>query len=172
MFDADREIAGTRYEELRVRLIRFFEWRGCTDAHDLADICLDRVLRKIGEGEEINNVQAFAATVAQYVYKEDLRSRGRMTDSIDADDAPRIAAEETVSNDDDRMDCLESCLNEFNVADRDLIISYYNTDEKTMIAARKRLADSLNVSINTLRIKVCRLKTKLERCTKKCCDQA
>jgi DNA-directed RNA polymerase specialized sigma24 family protein len=172
LLDADREVAGAKYEELRLRLERFFEWRGCDTASDLADVCIDRVLKKISEGEVIQNVQAFAATIAQFVYKESLRSKVRMTDSLDAEDTPEIAAVESTTSEDERMSCLETCLNEFRIDDRRLIVSYYDTDEKTMIASRKRLADSLAVSINTLRIKVCRLKSRLEKCTKDCCREA
>lgn len=172
LLDTDRDAAGAKYEELRLRLVRYFDWRGCDGSDELTDICLDRVQKKIADGEEIQNVQAFAATVAQFVYKESLRSKGRVTHSLDAEDAPQIAAVEPEVTEDERMTCLESCLDAFNVDDRKLIISYYDTDEKTMIASRKRLADSLAVSINTLRIKVCRLKSRLEKCTKDCCSEA
>ncbi len=169
LLDADREAAGTKYEELRLRLTRFFDWRGCQSSDELADICLDRVQKKISDGEVIQNVRAFAATIAQFVYKESLRSTARFTDSIDAEDAAEIISIESDIIEDDRMKCLESCLSGFDLDDRKLIISYYDTEEKTMIASRKRLAESLSVSINTLRIKVCRLKAKLEKCTKDCC---
>jgi DNA-directed RNA polymerase specialized sigma24 family protein len=162
LLDADREAAGTKYEELRLRLTRFFDWRGCQSSDELADICLDRVQKKISDGEVIQNVRAFAATIAQFVYKESLRSTARFGQNLQ--DAYRKDIVE-----DDRMKCLESCLSGFDLDDRKLIISYYDTEEKTMIASRKRLAESLSVSINTLRIKVCRLKAKLEKCTKDCC---
>lgn len=171
LLDADREAAGAKYEELRQRLTRFFDWRGCETSDELTDICLERVVRKVTDGEVINNVSAYAATIAQFVYKESLRSKSRLTDSLDAENAPEIAATVTAVEEDERMSCLETCLNEFRIDDRKLIVSYYDTDEKTMIASRKRLADSLAVSMNTLRIKVCRLKTKLEKCTKDCCGE-
>lgn len=171
MFDADREAAGTKYEELRLRLTRFFDWRGCDGSDELADVCLDRVQKKIADGEVIQNVSAYAATIAQFVYRESLRTKSRMTDSLDAADAPEIASAGTTYDEDGRMSCLETCLNEFPGDDRKLIVSYYDTDEKTMISARKRLADSLSISMNTLRIKVCRLKAKLEKCTIDCCEK-
>ena len=76
---------------------------------------------------------------------------------------------ETDETDDSRLDCLEKCLAEFTEANRRLVTAYYDTDERTMIATRKRLADSLSISLNTLRIRVCRLKAKLEDCTIDCC---
>jgi hypothetical protein len=60
-------------------------------------------------------------------------------------------------------------LAEFDAENRKFIIAYYTTDEKTMIAARKKLAEEMNSNLNTIRIKACRLKAKLEDCTLECC---
>ena len=87
--DADREQAGAKYESLRVRLIKFFEWRNCEVAEELTDKVFDRVIKKIAEGEQIQNIAAYSATVAQFVFKEDCRRRERLFQSIE--DAPEIA---------------------------------------------------------------------------------
>lgn len=170
LLDADRESAGAKYESLRLRLVRFFDWRGCQRSDDLADNCFDRIIKKIADGEVIENVPAYAATVAQFVYKEDLRSPLSRTDSIDDEESTFEPEAPPVVGEDKRMHCLERCLNKFAKGDRELIVAYYDTDERTMIAARKRLAETREFSMNTLRIKVCRLKTKLEKCTKDCCQ--
>ncbi len=174
MLDADREQAGAKYEFLRARLIKFFEWRGCERGEELTDIVFDRVIKKIAEGEQIQNINAYSATVAQFVFKEDCRRRERLFQSIE--DSPEIEkAAETNDlageTDDLRLDCLEKCLAEFSAENRKLIVAYHDTDERTMIPTRKRLADSLNISLNVLRIRVCRLKTKLESCTLDCCEK-
>ena len=172
--DADREQAGAKYESLRVRLVKFFEWRNCESAEELTDTVFDRLVKKIQAGEQIQNINAYAATVAQFVFKEDCRRATRLFQTIE--DNPAIEnltatgkLAETDETDDARFDCLEKCLTEFSDENRRLITAYYDTDEQTMIATRKRLADSLEVSLNTLRIRVCRLKAKLEVCTKDCC---
>ena len=41
------------------------------------------------------------------------------------------------------MNCLEKCLDEFSDENRRLIVAYYDTNERTMIEARKRLADKM-----------------------------
>lgn len=174
--DADREQAGAKYESLRVRLLKFFEWRNCESAEELTDMVFDRVVKKIAEGEQIQNINAYAATVAQFVFKEDCRSRARMFQPLD--DNPAIEnltangnANDAEETDDARLDCLEKCLAGFSEENRRLVIAYYDTDERTMIATRKRLADSYEFSLNTLRIRVCRLKAKLEDCTLDCCEK-
>ncbi|MGC2237177.1 MAG: sigma-70 family RNA polymerase sigma factor [Pyrinomonadaceae bacterium] len=176
LLDADRELAGARYESLRVRLVKFFEWRGCESAEELTDVVFDRVIKKIAEGEQIQNINAYAATVAQFVFKEDCRRRERLFQSIEDNPAiENITAAgdlaEASETGDARLDCLEKCLAAFPDENRRLVIAYYDTDERTMIATRKRLADSLDMSLNTLRIRVCRLKAKLEDCTIDCCRE-
>lgn len=172
--DADREQAGAKYESLRVRLIKFFEWRNCELAEELTDTVFDRVMKKIAEGEQIENVAVYAATVAQFVFKEDCRRRERLFSSIEDAPEAQIAAQANefageLETEDERMNCLEKCLKEVPDENRRLVIAYYDTDERTMIATRKRLADEMEISLNVLRIRVCRLKAKLENCTSDCC---
>lgn len=172
--DADRERAGQKYESLRVRLVKFFEWRNCEAPEELTDTVFDRLIKKVAEGEQIQNVNAYSASVAQFVFKEGSRSNDRLVQSLE--DSPGVekllstgGSSETDETDDSRLDCLEKCLAAFTEVNRSLVTAYYNTDERTMIATRKRLADSLSISLNTLRIRVCRLKAKLEDCTIECC---
>ena len=45
------ESAGAEYEQLRCRIVRFFEWNRCSTAEDLADIVFNRVAGKLEAGE-------------------------------------------------------------------------------------------------------------------------
>src|SRR5215468_1188617 len=73
--DADRERAGEKYETLRLGLIRFFEWRGASTPVEHADETLDRVARKLHQGEEIRDLPAFVAGVARFVFLEVVKQR-------------------------------------------------------------------------------------------------
>jgi DNA-directed RNA polymerase specialized sigma24 family protein len=172
LLDASRAAAGVKYEFLRARLIKFFEWRNCETAEDLADTVFDRILRKIAEGERIQNVNAYAAGVAQFVFKEDLRNPARQSESLEENpNVQNFAGEGAPQNDETenlRFDCLEKCLSAMDSETRRLLIAYHDTDERTMIEARRRIAESLEISLNTLRIRVCRLKSKLENCVREC----
>jgi DNA-directed RNA polymerase specialized sigma24 family protein len=176
LLDDDREQAGAKYERLRVRLVKYFEWRNSETPEELTDAVFDRITKKITAGEQIRNINAYSLTVAGFVFKEDLRSRPRLFQSIEdgtgmenliVANSPRELGE-TV---DLRLDCLDKCLSEFPDEHRRLVTAYYDTDERTMIAMRKALADAAGISLNTLRIRVCRLKAKLEDCTKDCCRE-
>jgi DNA-directed RNA polymerase specialized sigma24 family protein len=177
LLDADRGRAGARYEALRARLIKLFEWRDCEMPEELADEVFDRVTKKIEAGELIRNVEAYSATVAQFVLKEDARSPSRRFQSIE--DNPRLenqlavgGADAPDETDEVRLACLDRCLAELSGEQRRLITAYYDTDERTMIEARRRLAAAEGISPNSLRIRVCRLKARLEECAKDCCSKA
>ncbi len=177
LLDADRERAGAKYESLRARLIKFFEWRNCETPEELADTVFDRVTKKIESGEHVLNVAAYAVTVAQFVLKEDGRAAARLLQSIE--DSPgledRLAAGTMAAPDETdevRLNCLDRCLAEFPEEQRRLVTAYYDTDERTMIGARKRLAAAEGISLNSLRIRVCRLKARLEECARECCREA
>jgi hypothetical protein len=52
--DPDRERAGEKYEQIRQKLMKFFQWRGCSSsaAEEHTDRTIDRVARKVEEGAE------------------------------------------------------------------------------------------------------------------------
>src|SRR5262245_12779319 len=108
---ADPEVAGANYEELRRRLIKFFEWRGAFFSEDLADETLNRTARKIDEGEEIEkNVIALALGIANFVFLEATKhpdsKRATMEELI-----PIAAPPENRGEDADlREICLRECL--------------------------------------------------------------
>ncbi|HWP43187.1 MAG TPA: hypothetical protein VNO14_08140, partial [Blastocatellia bacterium] len=52
-FDEDAERAAREYEIIRAALIRLFRYRGCNSPDELADETINRVARKIEEGEVI-----------------------------------------------------------------------------------------------------------------------
>jgi hypothetical protein len=66
-FSIDREEAGRQYELMRLKLVRYFERRSCPLAEDFADEAINRVDRKISEGERINNLPAYFLSVARLI---------------------------------------------------------------------------------------------------------
>jgi DNA-directed RNA polymerase specialized sigma24 family protein len=68
--DEDRDRAGERYEAARRKLVKFFELRGSDAPEEHADETLNRVARKLAEGERIENVNAYLLGVARLVLKE------------------------------------------------------------------------------------------------------
>jgi DNA-directed RNA polymerase specialized sigma24 family protein len=169
--DADENKAAAKYEELRLKLVRCFVWRGCAvvNADKLADETLDRVAAKLAQTVEVQNINAYAVEVSRYVWLE--FKRKHKEDGF-GDELPIIAdASEFPDEPDTRIACLKSCLSEItpDINDRLLILGYYDADENEKNKHhRKNLAEKLGLTMNTLKVKACRLRERLEKCINEC----
>ncbi len=164
--DADRERAADVYEALRTRLVRMFEWRACGDPAALADETLDRVARRLEEGVEILAEDPFryVAGVAHFVLKEVLRQAERDRGAARAFVVPAPSSEAGGA----RLRCLDRCLEALPDDQRDLVLGYYEGDGRSRIERRGRLAASLGIDLNALRVRVHRLRQGLEECLGRC----
>ena len=171
--DADEIRAAEKYENMRYKLVNLLKWKGCieSDADELSDRTLDRVATKIADGEQIENIAAYASSVARFILLE--HNRKKREDAV-GDHLPDSAVEpdiDILKESDSRMECLRDCMASTipNPTDRKIIVGYYDTEsnEKNK-QARKRLAVSLDMSIGALKVKACRLRDKLERCINDC----
>jgi DNA-directed RNA polymerase specialized sigma24 family protein len=171
--DADRSRAAEKYEHIRHRLTKLFEWRGCLNADELTDRTFDRVARRLSEGATVTTADAypFFHGVALNVLREHWRSPTRAAGAILADD-PRLVALDASSAAESAaerveherlLDRLASCLDALPPESRRLVAAYHLRDNGR-IAARKAIAADLGVPLNALRIRVFRLRQALERC--------
>lgn len=169
--DADESQAAAKYEELRLKLVKLFVWKGCVEASAdaLADETLDRIAAKLGQGVEIQSLNAYACEVARFVWLE--FSRKRKEDAA-GDDVPEIAVSPEIADEPDlRLSCLKSCLAEIaaSESDRALIIGYYDAEDGDKNKNQRRnLAEKLGLTMNTLKVKACRLRVRLEKCINEC----
>ena len=167
--DASRERAGIQYEAIRVRLLRFFLCRSAPRPEELADETIDRVCRKLAQGEVIRSadVGRYFLGVARNVAREawDLERRQRESRSLDA-----IRQMQTPAGpaEDDTAGCLDRCLAAMAPESRDLLLRYYDNDPPEKIARRRALAEALGVKPNALRIRLYRLRAQLEGCLRRC----
>lgn len=170
--DENQEQAAEKYIALRERLENFFVWRNCENAEELTDIVFDRIVKKVVEGEKIKSVEAFCVSIAKFVLMENRRQVLRTTE-LDENLSNTLNNERNDESGEKQkqLRCLVECMAELPDDKRKLMIGYFDTDEKTMIKSRKHLAEKLGISINNLRIRVSRLKSKLEKCTKECFKQ-
>jgi DNA-directed RNA polymerase specialized sigma24 family protein len=166
-FDADREIAGKKYLELRAALIRFFEWRGCPFPEDHADETINRVARKISEGEAIRDPAHYAIGVARMLLLEIHKAREkerRALNEMPFSEAARYEFEDL----EPRIECLKRCLQSLSPENREMILQYYQGDKGAKIENRKRLTDRFKIPLNTLRMRALRLREKLLVCVEGC----
>src|SRR5829696_5321730 len=108
-FGGDRETAGQKYLEIRQNLTRFFVWRGCSFPEDHADETINRMAKRVTEGEEILNHSGYAMGVARLLLLEINKGRQREQSALaEIGAAPNLYVPE--DDDESRLTCLRSCL--------------------------------------------------------------
>ena len=167
--DPERERAGRRYEDIRVRLIKIFTCRGCHESEDLADETINRVARKlavVAETYEGDRALYFYG-VAHRVYLEYLRKRPARA-AVPLLSAPPERTEEERAAEEREYECLERCMGGLPAVSRDLVLQYYREEKREKIEHRKRLASRLGIGLNALRIRACRIRETLYQCVQTC----
>ena len=169
----DRERAGELYETIRRKLVRLFEWRGCTSPEDLADETINRVARRLAEGVALQSRDPYGyfCGVAHLVFKEVLRRAAREHHALNEVGGWPPAASGDDEPSDRRLDCLRGCLAQLPPDQRDLILQYYkgkNDQGENNIRNRQTLAREIGVPMNALRIRVHRIRRRLESCVQEC----
>lgn len=157
----DREAASREYEALRRRLIDLFTWERCSDAAHLADETLNRLARRVAEGEPIANPSRYAHGIARLVMHEAARDVQKKTAALrELGSSPKSTPEDPAA-----LDGLHRCLAELPAEQRDLIERYYAGD-------RARLAESLGINVNTLRNRALRIRERLFACVTRGRDES
>ncbi len=170
--DPDRDRAGERYEILRLRLIDFFTWRGASGADVLADEALDRVSRRLLGGEVVaGEIGRYVLGVARNVLREAwARQRQAGAPQVLDTVADRFLAPAADRGDEQerRSACLERCLARLAAADRDMLLRYYEHEGGTRIRARQAQAAGVGLAPGALRVRLHRLRARLEACVNAC----
>jgi len=168
LLDPEREKAARKFHQLRRRLVRLFEWRGARFPDDLTDETILRVARRLEDGVEIRADDPFRyfCGVAHLVFKEVLRERRRERHLQDPANWPPRHDDEP-EPDDERMEVLQECLERLAPEHRDLILDYHEGERRERIENRRQIAERLGIPLNALRIRVHRIRSKLERCVER-----
>jgi DNA-directed RNA polymerase specialized sigma24 family protein len=168
--DDDRERAGKAYEEARRKLVKFFEWNGSGSPEEHADETINRVARKVNEGEEIRNVRGYFGGVARLLLLEIYKEREYERGAIESLPPPSRITEED-DHGEPRRECFERCLESLPRESRELIVEYYREEKGAKIELRKGLAARLDIPLNALRIRAHRIRARLEECVHECLEQ-
>lgn len=183
LFDADREQAAFKYEELRSALIRRLRFWGSQRPEEHADEAINRTTRKLDEGLQLDreNYTGYFCKVARHVLDEHWDEQKNSPASLDEllrRRQPQFdPVEERLRNLDKiekerTLDCLESCLRDFPIDERELIQDYYGAEGRERIDRRSALAGKRHASSNALRIQISRIKKHLEECVNRCLKDA
>jgi RNA polymerase sigma factor (sigma-70 family) len=160
--DQDRDRAAEKYEQIRVRLTKIFETRGCVNPEDLVDETIDRVARRVQQVAATyeGNPALYFGGVARLVHLEHLRKHRQSLPLLHGDPTEEI---------EERYECLEKCLNRLTTTNRELILQYYEDNQKpSMEEVRREIAEGLGISPNAVRIRAHRIRETLSRCIGDC----
>ena len=164
--DSERDKAGEKYKVLWGKLLNYFEWQNNDDPQALADETINRVARRLMEGEEIIDINSYCRGVARRVASENRKAREREHSAVA--EYALLARPQEDAGISSLSECYEKCLRKLTVKEHDLIVKYYTVDEHSMVGARKLLAVEMSVPLNALRIRVFRIRGKLEECVNNC----
>jgi DNA-directed RNA polymerase specialized sigma24 family protein len=167
---ADRERAGEEYELLRLKLLEYFRSRTCLYAEDLADETLNRLAKKVAEGEEIREVLRYCYGLARWVWVE--HSRRPDVNQMSFDDlpvAPFVLQDSLVRK--EREACFQYCLGELPEKEREMMVEYWDHEDQPHRDARRKMAERLQITLTALRIRVSRIKDKLQDCFSDCLER-
>jgi hypothetical protein len=164
--DADIDVAADKYEVIRRKLITYFERRKCLVAEYLADVAINRVMKRLFEGQLIATLMGYVYGVARIVYLEYLaeqRAGQAFHDEIARKGEPIADAEPN-----DLRICFDECVETLTTENQEFIKLYYEETGRAKIDNRKIMSEQKNVSQNALVLRAFQIRKKLERCINKC----
>ncbi|HSK70247.1 MAG TPA: hypothetical protein VK892_01030 [Pyrinomonadaceae bacterium] len=165
-----REEAAEKYEQIRQGLIIIFSSRGCAHPEDLADEVFDRVMNKIEDlksyykGKPENYFYGVAKKIRLEtfrVYLLPLTEQILADAKIDPDDRETEEIKPVNS-------CLKQCLKKEGEKNSKMVLEYYGAKSLREKEFHEKLAKKYSMPLNTLRIKVFRIKKRLYKCIKNC----
>ena len=168
----DREVAATMYVQLRHDLAKIFTFRGCADPEGLTDEVFDRVAKKVEEVRPtyVGDPRLYFRAVANNLVKEDLKRAKTQVSLEEPELREPTTTESDEDNAEDMEECLRSCLQKLSPENRKLIVNYYAKEKQAKIDHRSELAQQLEISVETLRVKVYRIRVSLQGCIERCLE--
>lgn len=178
--DADRDRAGEKYEQIRHKLTKFFQWRGCPAPEDYTDRTIDRVARRLFEGAEVHARDPylfFHGTAINVLREHWKKAESAGVESLDELPPTKTPAEDPIAlrarreerlEYEIKLECLQECVQSLPRDQLEQIQQYHQSDGGAKIAQRKAMAAQLNIPLNALRIRMYRLRQELETCILDC----
>jgi RNA polymerase sigma factor (sigma-70 family) len=164
--DPNRELAAQKYELIRAGLIRIFVSKGFSDAEDLGDTVINRVMKKLPEIRDayVGEPVRYFHGVARNVMRETSRRREIATETV-----PDFQAE--VASHTDEYDCLVKCLRFLPREKHELILDYHIYDGRDKVVHHRQMAEELGITEGALRGRAHHLRGTLEKCIGQCLER-
>ena len=155
----DRDVAGRKYENIRAGLVRMFVSKGFSNAEDLADETINRVMMRLPDirANYKGEPACYFHGVARNIIRESLRRKEIAAGVVDGRLEPQLEPGE-------EYDCLRLCLKCLPPNKRDLILDYYLYDGHDKVEHHKQMAVRLKISEGAMRSRAYQIRLSLENC--------
>lgn len=155
----DRDVAGRKYETIRAGLVRMFVSKGFSNAEDLADETINRVMTRLPDirANYKGEPACYFHGVARNIIREALRRKEIAAGVVDGRLEPELELSE-------ESDCLKLCLKCLPPSKRDLILDYYLYDGHEKVEHHKQMAVRLKISEGAMRSRAFQIRLSLENC--------
>lgn len=160
--DPDPARAEEKYHQLRRALIQYFARRRCIDPEDLADEVFSRVIEQIKKGKQIEkeDPRHFAYGVAKNVYYEYVRK-----DIRDQNTLQGVSFSWAIPIPNNPDACIKECLESLDPKEREMIERWFLDEDDD------GLEKDMGISRNGVRIRIHRIKKRLNTCYDECKKQ-
>lgn len=176
--DPDPVRAWEVYAQLRLALLAYFQHNRCGDCQQLADETLDRIAKKPAN-YQIANVTELAFGVARNVRRELARKAALQRNLAGAGEEELehkgTNPEDTIVSQIDmarKLACLRKCMSALLPEERQLFEQYHSEESEALDEQRQQLAKAFGVSPATLRMRISRIRKRLENCFENCIERA
>jgi DNA-directed RNA polymerase specialized sigma24 family protein len=153
------------YHRLYQKLEVFFRLKGLSRTDEAVDETMDRLSNLFGEQHKsIEDINRLAYKIAGYVSLEFRRADKKERDAVETfRQIQDVSKPEFEQEEIDLIDLQRKCLNRLNEDERRLLRDYYEEGTgKSKDERRSRLAKELNITKSSLRVKIMRLRQKVE----------
>jgi len=155
--------AAVVYTDLHTSLVRYFQLKGISEPDKAADETIDRVAEKINQENEIKDLIKYTFGVAKFVYLEKLRREKIGLHAADGFYLKTDASKEFGKN--DEFEPHRKCFENLYEHEQEFLSAYFeDLPFDQLFENRQKMADRENVSLNALRIRVLRIRKRLEDC--------
>ena len=162
-FSEDERQAAVAYTTLRDSLVRFFALKGDSEPEAAADETLDRTALKVAANTPIDDITKYSFGVARLIFLERLRLAQK--EKRAAEDFYTGKEVVLIDTETDDFKFFRECFDRLPTVEKTFLQSYFtDAPYQKIIETRRRLTVEAGVSINQIRVKVSRLRKRLENC--------
>lgn len=160
---SDTEKAGQIYNKILDRLQTYFRCNGCNHSQECAAVVMNRIAKKIHEGIRAEKEPiSYAIGFAKFILLEYRRWQSTSQEITKPEISEPPPGEERENPEKEK--CWEKCLRAFPYEKIQLLKDYLSANRKQKL----EIAKNLNTTIESLRVKISRIKEALKRCEGDC----